>query len=110
MRPIAGPVVDADEVGVLFELYAVPSGRTRYSVEVSLTGRDGSTQTVPLRTARDDDFVPSWEGSSRRERPLTQFLILDISNVAPGTYTVGLVATVPGMSTPAVSKKRLVIR
>ena len=110
MRPIAGPVVDADEVGVLFELYGLPSGRTRYSVDVSLTGLDGSTRTVPLRTARGDDFAPSWEGSSRRERPLTQFLILDISNVAPGTYTVGLVATVPGMSTPAVSKKRLVIR
>ncbi|MFV2006282.1 MAG: TonB family protein [Longimicrobiales bacterium] len=110
MRPIAGPVVDADEVGVLFELYGVPSGRERYSVEVSMTGRDGSTRPVPLRTARDDDFAAFWEGSSRRERPVTQFLILDISNVEPGTYTVGLVATGVGMSTPAVSKKRLVIR
>lgn len=110
MRPIAGPVVDADEVGVLFELYGVPSGRERYSVEVSMTGRDGSRRPVPLRTARDGDFAAFWEGSSRRERPVTQFLILDISNVEPGTYTVGLVATVVGMSTPAVSKKRLVIR
>ncbi len=110
MRPVAGPVVDADEIGVLFELYGFRSGRTRYSVEVSLTGLDGSTQTVPLRTAYDDDFEPFWEGSSRRERPVTQFLILDISNVEPGTYTVGLAAMVPGMSTPAVSNKRLVIR
>ncbi len=110
MQPVAGPVVDAVEVGVLFELYGFESGRTRYSVEVSLTGLDGSTQTVPLRTAHDDDFGVSWEGSSRRERPVTQFLILDISNVEPGTYIVSLEATVPGMPTPAVSKKRLVIR
>lgn len=41
---------------------------------------------------------------------MTQFLILDISNLEPGTYTVGLAARVPGMSTPAVSKKRLVVR
>lgn len=110
MRPIAGPVVDADEVGVLFELYGFRSGQTPYSVEVTLTGLDGSTQTVPVRTAYDDDFEPFWEGSSRRERPVTQFLILDISNLEPGTYTVGLAARVPGMSTPAVSKKRLVVR
>jgi TonB family protein len=110
MQPIAGPVVDADEVGVLFELYGFRSGREPYSVEVSLTGRDGSTQNVPVRTARDDDFTEFWEGSSRRERPVTQFLILDIASVEPGPYTVGLVATVEGMSTPTVSKKRLVIR
>lgn len=110
MRPVVGPVVDADEVGVLFEVYGFPRGRERYSLEVSLTGLDGSTRVVPIRTLPDDDFAASWEGSSQRERPVTQFLILDISDVEPGTYTVGLAATLPGMSTPAVSMKRLVIR
>ncbi|GMR12517.1 MAG: hypothetical protein BMS9Abin29_0707 [Gemmatimonadota bacterium] len=110
MNPLARPFVDADEVGVLFELYGFRSGRERYAVEVSLTARDGSTQIVPLRAARDDDFAPLWEGSSSRERPVTQFLILDISDVEPGAYTVELAATGPGLSTPAASKKRLVIR
>ena len=110
MQPVTTSGVDADEVGMLFEVYGLTSGREQYSVEVFLTGPDGATRTMPVRNAYDDEFGASWVGVSRRERPVTQFLVIDISNVEPGMYTVGLVAALPGVSLPAVSKKRLVIR
>jgi hypothetical protein len=97
--------LEGDEVGIAFELYEVGDSTgtvTRpYSVHVELESLGGDVAAVPIRPRGESEFRPRWSrlpmpaaeqvGRAGPSDRTLEVLMLDLSSVPPGTYTLRVV-------------------
>lgn len=100
-RDASGP-----NVGLLFELYDVPPAGAYYRMRVELDPRGGG-RTIPVsyRPSGTERFGLEWPRRSGGKGPITEFLTLDLHDVAPGSYTLRLTVDLPGAGHPILLER-----
>lgn len=105
IHPLPFGGVSSDRIGAVFELYDVPDDGAPYRIRVEAVPASGSESVVlPHRPAGQRLFGPSWSRLPLEdEGPVTEYLTLDVGDLAPGTYTLRVAVDVPGQPYPLIS-------
>jgi TonB family protein len=93
--PLSEPV-EADSVGLLFELYGLKSAVTEYRLRAELQDRStGSVRHLPIRPAGLDGFGTAWDRKPVPEGPTREYLTADLGGVPAGRYVLRVIADLP---------------
>ncbi len=106
-QTLAEPVTGA-EVGAYFELYDLPSSLRWYRLRAELEDRGtGQVGSVPIEPVGKTGFRPTWDFRPKAGKIASNFVIVDLSHVPTGSYTLRLVADMPGAPSPVTVERDL---
>ena len=104
---LVGPL-DADAVGVYFELYHAGPASRWYRVRAEIEDRDSGTVVgVPIRPAGESGFRPTWDRYFADEGATREFFTVALSDVDPGRHLVRVVLDMPDAGRALIASRPL---
>ena len=110
VAPLAEEIVDDATLGVIFELYGLPETGSSYSLQASLETADGGRIALYLSPAGAHEFRTTWRRRGDTAARVTEYVTVDLTEVAAGDYTLEVVATLPRELKPIRARRRLTVR
>jgi TonB family protein len=104
-QTLAGPVT-GDELGAYFEIYDLPASLPWYRLRAELEDRGtGEVRSVPIEPAGKTGFRPTWDFRPTPGKAAQDFVIVSLARVPAGSYTLRLVADLPGAGSPVTASR-----
>lgn len=104
---LAGPLTGG-RIGAYFELYDLPPSLPWYRLRAEVKDRgSGRVRSVSIEPVGRNGFRPTWDFRPTPGKVASNFVIVDLSHVPTGSYTLRLVADMPGAPSPVTVERDL---
>ena len=112
VSPLTEEVTEASTLGVVFELYDLPDAESTipYSRQDHLEDANGARIPLYICPSGAHEFRMTWSRMSDAKVCVAEYVMLDLTEVEPGDYTLEIVAPLPRTLDPVRSRRSLIVR
>ena len=109
VSPLVEEVSEDATLGVVFELYDLPGVESSYSLQAHLEAADGSRVPLYISPSGAHEFRTTWRRKGTTVG-VTEYVTVDLTEVAAGDYTLEIVATLSRALEPMRARRSLTVR